>query len=378
MDNKKKVLFVATVVKSHINVFHLPYIKWFKENGYETHVCAKDDFDGEECIIPNCDVHHNIPFERSPINKMNFKAYKQLKKIIEENKYDIIHCNTPVASILTRLAAIKARKNGTKVIYTAHGFHFFKGAPLMNWILYYPAEKICSYFTDVLITINNEDYELANKKMKAKKIYHVHGVGIDTKKFSDIKVDIEDKRKELGVPIDAKVILSVGELSKRKNHEVVINALAKLNDKNLHYCIVGRGELNYHLEEQAKKLGISENTHILGFRNDIDEICKVSDLFCFPSKQEGLPVALMEAMATGLPVVCSNVRGNNDLIKHGIGGYLCNSGDVNMFKDSIKKMFDDMEFTEKSSNNNIKYAKKFDINNVKKHMEMIYKEVSNE
>ena len=154
MNNKKRVLFVATVAKSHINVFHLPYLKWFKDNGYETHVCARDDFDGEECIIPNCDVHYDVPFERSPISVKNFKAYKELKNIINENKYDIIHCNTPVASILTRLAAIKARKKGTKVIYTAHGFHFFKGAPLLNWLLYYPIEKMCSYFTDALITIN--------------------------------------------------------------------------------------------------------------------------------------------------------------------------------------------------------------------------------
>ena len=154
----KKVLFTATVTKTHINTFHLPYIKFFKEKGYETHVCSKNDFIGEECIIPNCDIHYDIQFERSPMNIKNIKAYMQLKKIINENEYEIIHCNTPVASILTRLAAIKARKKGTKVIYTAHGFHFFKGAPLLNWMLYYPAEKICSYFTDILITINKEDY----------------------------------------------------------------------------------------------------------------------------------------------------------------------------------------------------------------------------
>ena len=331
----KKVLFTATVTKTHINTFHLPYIKFFKEKGYETHVCSKNDFIGEDCTIPNCDIHYDVEFERFPINIKNIKAYKQLKKIINENDYEIIHCNTPVASILTRLAAIKARKKGTKVIYTAHGFHFFKGAPLLNWILYYPAEKICSYFTDILITINKEDYTLAKKKMKAKKIEYVPGVGIDISKFSKIQFD-EKLRQKNGVNSDDIMVLSVGELSKRKNHEVVIRALAKINNKNIHYFIAGRGELKTYLLDLSKKLGLEDRVHLLGYRNDIGKLCKVSDIFCFPSKQEGLPVALMEAMAIGLPVICSEIRGNIDLIGKSEKNCICNYKSDNDFKEKLE------------------------------------------
>lgn len=372
MNNKKRVLFVATVVKSHINVFHLPYLKWFKDNEYETHVCARDDFDGEECMIPNCDLHYDIPFERSPISIKNFKAYKQLKKIISDNEYDIIHCNTPVASILTRLAAIKARKRGTKVIYTAHGFHFFKGASLLNWILYYPAEKICSYFTDVLITINKEDYTLAKKKMKAKKIEYVPGVGINTSKFRNIGINLDEKRKELGLSKQDIVLLSVGELSKRKNHEVIIRALAKIDKTNVHYIIVGRGKLEIELKKIINSLNLSNKVHLLGFRDDIDEICNISDIFCFPSKQEGLPVAVMEAMASGLPVICSDIRGNCELIKHEKGGYLCDKNDIDRFAECITELVEDYDKRKRMSKYNMEVIKSFSIEVVKENMDAIY------
>ena len=194
-QKNKKVLFTATVVKTHINVFHLPYLKWFKEQGYEVHVAAKNDFVNEPCIIPNCDKFYDINFARFPFSKANIKAYKQLKKIITENNYDIIHCHTPVAGVLARLAARNCKK--TTVIYTAHGFHFFKGAPLLNWLIYYPVERFCARFTDKLITINKEDYERAQhfKLRKNGKVYYVSGVGIDIEKIRNTKVDVQPKEK---------------------------------------------------------------------------------------------------------------------------------------------------------------------------------------
>lgn len=375
-DNKiKKVLFVATVVKAHINVFHLPYLKWFKDNGFETHVCAKNDFDGEDIIIPECDVYYDIPFERMPFNKQNLEAYRKLKAIIEEHGYDIIHCNTPVASILTRLASRKVRKKGTKVVYTAHGFHFYKGSPLLNWIIYYPIEKICSYLTDVLITINQEDYNFAKKYMHSKQINYVHGVGIDTKKFSNIDIDKIKKRKELGIPKDSIMLLSVGELSSRKNHEAIIKALDKINCKDIHYCIVGRGNLQQYLIELSRDLDLDKNIHLLGFRNDINEICNVSDIFCFPSKQEGLPVALMEAMASGKPIICSNIRGNVDLVKDRHNGYLCNENSVEEFKRAIEILISNKNIQQKMAYNNKNDISRFDIKIVMEEMIKIYKEV---
>lgn len=371
----KKVIFVASVVKIHINVFHLPYLEWFKNNGFETHVAAKDDFDeNDNKTIPYCDVYHNVAFERSPFSLKGIKAYKTIKKIIEENYFDIIHCHTPVASVLTRLAARKARKRGTKVIYTAHGFHFFKGAPLINWLLYYPVEKFLARFTDVLITINKEDYE-RGKKFKAKRIEYVPGVGVDTQKFKNIRVNINRKRKELEMPEDAVLILSVGELNKNKNHKVVIKALSKINNPNICYCICGQGNLKTDLISLAEILGIKNTVKFLGYRNDMDEIYKAADIFVIPSKREGLPRSLMEAMAAGLPVICSDIRGNTDLIIGGKGGYLCGPNDVNALAKFIDILANNENLRIEMGNVNLEAVKAFDIENVQKEMKKIYCEV---
>lgn len=314
INKPKKVLFTATVVKTHINVFHLPYLKWFKEQGYEVHVAAKNDFINEPCIIPNCDKYYDINFARFPFSKANIKAYKQLKKLIQENNYDIIHCHTPVAGVLTRLAA-KNNKN-TTVIYTAHGFHFFKGAPLINWLIYYPVECFCAGFTDKLITINREDYERAKrfKLRKNGKVYYVPGVGIDLEKIQNLKVDVKQKKAELCIQENTPVLLSVGELNKNKNHEIVLQALNKIKDKNFIYLICGRGILKEYLERKTQELHLENKVKLLGYRSNVIEILKTADLFIFPSKREGLPVSIIEAMAARLSVIASNVRGNRDLI----------------------------------------------------------------
>ncbi|WP_138205981.1 glycosyltransferase family 4 protein [Haloimpatiens lingqiaonensis] len=366
----KKVLFVAHVVKRHFMLFHIPYIKWFKENGYETHVCANNDYENkEDCNIPYCDKYYDLPFQRSPFSAKNITAYKELKKLIDENEYDIIHCHTPVGGVLTRLAARGARKRGTKVIYTAHGFHFFKGAPLINWMLFYPVEKFCARFTDVLITINKEDYDIA-QKFKAGRVEYVPGVGVDTKKFSEVVVDKEAKRRELGLSEDAFVVLSVGELSKRKNHEVVIKALSRLKDKNIVYLICGQGDLEQHLKNLSEGQGVT--VKFLGFRRDIPEISALADLFIFPSLQEGLPVGLMEAMARGLPVVCSKVRGNVDLIEDGKGGYLVGTDDVDGFAESIDKVINEVKLCREFGEYNVQEVVKYDKENVEKQMANIY------
>ena len=316
----KKVLFVATVVQKHINVFHLPFLKMFQEEGYRTYVAASNDTDMENVSIPYCDEYTEIAFRRNPLHPGNFAAYRKLRRLIQSHDFDIIHCHTPVGGLLGRLAARGARKNGTRVFYTAHGFHFYKGAPLKNWLFYYPAEKLCSYFTDVLITINHEDYALAKKKMKAKRVEYVPGVGFDLNKFDSLQVEYEAKRCEIGVPKDEILITSVGELSVRKNHRVVLRAIAKINNKKIHYAIVGIGGLLPELQALAKEYGILDRVHFLGYRGDVAEIYKVTDICCLPSIHEGLPVALIEGMACGLPAVCSRIRGNTDLIEDEDGG----------------------------------------------------------
>ncbi len=302
-------------------VFFKPFVKSLLDAGHTVEIATND----AEVPVPECYrewgcVVHTIATSRSPLNRGNRVAVKQLRRLVEENRYDIVHCHTPVAAMCARLACRRARKRGTKVFYTAHGFHFFKGAPLKNWLLYYPVEKICSRWTDLLITINQEDYALAQRKMKAKKVVYVPGVGVDLTKFGNATVDRAAKRRELGVPEDATLLLSVGELNANKNHETIIRALAKLeNNENVYYAIAGRGGLQDYLQNLAASLGLGDRVKQLGFRTDVAELYATADAFVFPSFREGLPVSVMEAMATGLPCAVSRIRGAVDLIDENCG-----------------------------------------------------------
>lgn len=255
----------------------------------------------------------NISCSRSPLSFGNIKAIKEIKNLAQN--YDVVHCHTPIAGLVTRIGCKKLRKNKKiKVIYTAHGFHFYKGAPKKNWIIYYPIEKVCSKWTDVLITINKEDYEFAKSKMKTKKIFYIPGVGIDIKKFDSTVVNKEEKRKKLGIPQNAYLVLSVGELNANKNHETIIKAIAKLNDCTIHYMIAGKGDKEEELKMLAEKNGV--NLHLIGYRNDVAELYKISDLYVHPSFREGLPVSVMEAIASKIPIICSDIRGCSDLISN--------------------------------------------------------------
>lgn len=378
-----KVLFVATVVKTHIMEFHIPYLKMFQEQGWETAVAARNDYENpDECVIPYCDTYYDIPFARNPLQPSNVTAYRKLKKIIDEGEYDIIHCHTPVGGMLGRYAARHARRRGTRVIYTAHGFHFYKGAPLKNWLLYYPAERVMAHYTDVLITINQEDYNRA-QGFHARQIYYVPGVGIDLKRFApqtDESVrthENELKRAELGLKQDDYVVLSVGELIKRKNHETVIRAIAEIktnsNDvyQHLQYVICGRGVLETQLKQLAKELEVQEHVHFLGYRSDICQICHASDLFVFMSLQEGLPVALMEAMACGLPVVCSAIRGNVDLVVDGENGVLSENTTNDLAKNVSSFICGEIELQDNLTMR-LKKMQMFEIMFVKKQMKQIY------
>jgi len=311
-----------------INAFLIPHIQCLVNQGHKVDVACNIVQDIDERLKElDCTIY-NIPFERSPWKIQNISAYRRLKKIIEKGQYNIVHTHTPVASVCTRLACMNTN---TKVIYTAHGFHFYKGAPFINWLLYYPIERWLSKYTDVVITINQEDYERAKKTLNCKKVVYLPGVGIDVSKFRDVVVDRSVKRKELGIPEKAFMVLSVGELNKNKNHETVIKAVAKLRDPNVYYVICGQGNLENKLRKLAFNLGVQDNVILLGYRRDIPEILKAADLFVFPSYREGLPVSLMEAMASGLPVICSNIRGNRDLMKHNSSVFLVKPNDVDQY-----------------------------------------------
>lgn len=375
---------VITSVASMVDQFLLPSILLLQDMGYD--VCVACNFEkGNTCseerveevkkTLTNYKISFcQIDFERNVLQlSRNKHAYKQLMGIVSKEQFDLIHCHSPIGGLLGRLAARKTRKQGTRVFYTAHGFHFFKGAPLKNWLLYFPVEKLCSYFTDVLITINCEDYALAKRKMKAKKVAYVHGVGIDFSRFESVQVDRKEKRQEIGVPEDAVLLLSVGELNENKNHEVIIKALAKLNNPNIHYAIAGIGDKNDYLLELAESLGVRERLHLLGYRDDIPELNCSADVFCFPSYREGLGLAAIEAMACGLPLITSNVHGINDYSVDGITGYKVAPSNVDGFAAAINKLAADHFLRMKMGQENRVLAKKYSRSQIDPLMRSAYR-----
>ena len=310
-----RILYVTTISLT-MNSFFKPHIDMLVKEGHQVDIACNDKESPLDSLYEQLGCQfHTIDFSRSPLSFDNIKAYGQLKKVVENGNYDIVHCHTPNASVITRLVCRQFRKKiGLKVFYTAHGFHFYKGAPVLNWLFFYPVEKFCSCFTDKLITINKEDYKLAKNKFKAKEVHYVPGVGIDLSRFQSVEVDRVAKRREIGVPKDAFLLLSVGELNKNKNHQIVIKALKNLNNPKVHYAIAGIGELQFDLLKLARELDVENQFHLLGYRRDVLSLYKISDIYIHPSFREGLPVAVMEALAAGTTVLTSNIRGCEDLV----------------------------------------------------------------
>ncbi|MBS4205819.1 glycosyltransferase family 4 protein [Lederbergia citrea] len=315
---RKKVLFCATV-DFHFTAFHLPYLKWFKDQGWEVHLAAAGKLD-----IPFVDKKYDIPIQRSPFKRKNIGAYKVLKTLIDDHRYEIIHCHTPMGGVLTRLAARKARNHETKVIYTAHGFHFCKGAPLLNWLVYYPIEKVLARYTDCLITINEEDFSLAvNHHFKATRIEHVHGVGVNTERFTPVK-DKSALRKKYHYPNDTFLMFYAAEFNKNKNQQILIEALPFIKEQlpTAKLLLAGDGPLIDHCKQLAKNLGVEEMVDFLGYRQDVESLLKMSDIAVASSLREGLPVNIMEAMACGLPIVAVDNRGHRELVFNNQNGFL--------------------------------------------------------
>lgn len=322
-----------------MNSFFKPHIEMLVREGNQVDIaCNYKELELDSLYSELGCGFHQVDFSRSPFSADNIRAYGQLKRVIEEGRYDIVHCHTPNASVITRLVCRGfGKRDGLKVFYTAHGFHFYKGAPKLNWMIFYPIEKLCSLFTDKLITINKEDYELAKRNFHSKEILYVPGVGVDISRFKITSADKEAKRREIGVPEDATLLLSVGELNENKNHQIIINALSKLDNPDIHYVIAGVGEKKDFLLKLAEDCGLGDRLHLIGYRRDIPELISSSDVFCFPSYREGLSVSLMEAMAAGLPCVVSRIRGNTDLIDRE-GGCHFNPYDVEECSQALRRI----------------------------------------
>lgn len=338
MNVSNKVLFCATV-DYHFKSFHLPYMKWFTEQGWEVHVAANGNIN-----LPYVNKKYNIPIQRSPLKLKNFRAYQALTSIINDNQYDIIHCHTPMGGVLARLSARLARKKGTKVLYTAHGFHFCKGSPLMNWILYYPIEKGLARHTDCLITINEEDYNLAIKhRFKANCIERIHGIGVDTERFRPIEMSHKRSlRMEFGYNEDDFLMFYAAEFNKNKNQQLLIRSLALIKEKvpSAKLLLAGDGPLIEDCRQLAMELHVEHMVHFLGYRNDIECILPMCDIAVASSLREGLPVNIMEAMACGLPVIATDNRGHRELVGDGENGWVISPNNAVELSNKIQLLYE--------------------------------------
>lgn len=378
----KKMLMLASVA-SMIDQFNIPNIEILQQQGYEVHVACNFE-KGSTCSAERISelkkklasmnaTCFQIDFSRN-VFKVNevIKAYKQVKELCVCEKYQFIHCHSPIGGVIGRMVGHAMH---IKVIYTAHGFHFFKGAPFTNWLIYYPIEKWLSRYTDILITINQEDYERAKKRFKAKRVFKIPGIGLNTKNIFDKKVDRNEIRKQIQVPQEAFMIISVGELNTNKNQEVIIKALKEIRDKDIYYVLCGIGSKKEYLEKLCRELGIEDNVKFLGFRNDVIDLCKAADVFAFPSLREGLGMAALEGMATGLPLITSNIHGINDYSIDGISGYKCSRRNVKDYVRAIRNIKANEKLKEQMKENNLFIVKKFDSSKTNGIMKKIYLEI---
>lgn len=372
----KKVLFVATV-QSHIMNFHIPYLKLWQDKGYEVHVATNMDtkkYDNVEAIISNV-VWNNIDFDRNPFSKNSFVALRQLVNLMNENRYELIHVHTPVGGILGRLAAkITNTKN---VVYTAHGFHFFKGAPLKNWVLYYPIEKVMARFTDAIITMNEEDYIIAKNNFKTRikgNVFKVNGVGIDIEQYKVDDVKNMTFKKSLGLNENDFIITVIAELIERKNHNQIIESLEKIQHKYPHIkaIFVGDGKLYDNINDRIKERNLENNILLLGYRTDIRQILNITDVLGLFSYHEGLPKNIMEGMVAKKPIICTNIRGNIDLVENNINGITVGINKIDETKKAILYMYNNRDKLEYMKMNSYKRILDYDIKKVIKEIDYIY------
>lgn len=322
-----RVLYVA-VSQGHLSVFHNPYLRWLRAGGARVEIAARavPGFD-----LAEVDVFHDIAFARSPLSIGNLRAFGRLVRILRSGRFDLVHCHTPVASVLARIACLFA-KGRPVVMYTAHGFHFFPGAPRSNWLLWFTLEWLLARITDVVVTINSWDHAAARDRLWARRPRLIPGIGVDLARFDAGLVPSERAalRRTLGVPEGAVVFLYIAEFIHRKNHALLIEAFAQVHAARpeAFLLLAGDGPLQDAIAAIAARFGIADRVRLLGFRRDIPALAAAADIAVTTSRHEGLPIGVAEAMAAGLPVIASEDRGHRELVADGRTGFLFAQGDA--------------------------------------------------
>ncbi len=369
-----KVLLTATV-QSHICQFHKPLVEVLHSYGAEVHVAARDNLAEKNGLkLDFVERVYDIPFARSPKSKDNLRAYKELKQVIDNGHYDVVHCNTPMGGIVTRLAARRARKKGAKIYYTAHGFHFYKGAPKKNWLVFYPVEKIFSRMTDQLITITEEDYRLASKKFYCT-VKRMHGVGVDERRYYLVDEKRKEQlRREMGFKNQEKILVCIGELLPNKNQKMIISVMQDIvrqySDAIL--LLAGNGPEKGNLESYIKEKRLEKNVRLLGYVTNMQEYQHIADVAVSCSKREGLPLNIVEAMLSGTPVIATENRGHRELIHNGENGFLVNVGDCKLMGKRILQLLEDDKLYHRISDSGLAHAGKYTFSSVKRELMEIY------
>lgn len=369
-----KVLLVATV-QSHICQFHKPLVKMLHEYGCEVHTAARDNLAEKNGLkLDFVEQVFDVPFQRSPFSPKNLEAYRIIKKIICNGDYTVVHSNTPVGGVLGRLAAHKTR-NRTQVFYTAHGFHFYKGAPMKNWIIWYPVEKFMCRYTDELITVANEDYQLAKAKFRVS-VSHIHGIGANSSKYNPLaKSEWLKAKSELGFSAEQKLIICTGELNENKNQITAIRAMQQVIQKvpEAVLLLAGNGPAHDTLRDAIRENDLQKNVYMLGYRTDLERYVQISDLILSCSKREGLPMNIIEGMLCKKPVVASTNRGHRELVQSGRNGYLVNAVDVDGFADRITEILQDADLSRKFGEVGMALAQRYTDLAVQSELEQVYK-----
>lgn len=400
----KKILIITTI-GGFLPQFEINDVKILMEQGYEVHYAsnfANPVYELDTELLEQMGIRlHPIDIQKSPLRLWrNMRALKEIISIMRREEIQVIHCHNPMGGVLGRLAAMAGGSLKPYVLYTAHGFHFYDGAPLLNWLLFFPAEFLLAGYTDSIITINREDDVRAHRHfsgrqqaaettygrsapeggqsrstVRQKNVYRIPGVGVETARFAPDPYMREKVRNVLQIKDDTLYILSVGELNRNKNHEVIIRAIASLNDPDIFYGICGKGYRQEYLEELARKKGIAHQVKFFGFRNDIPEMLQGADCFAFPSKREGLGIAAIEAMAAGLPMITSDCRGTREYMEDHVTGYVCRSGKVSEYARLIKDMKDNPGKREEMSHVCQRVAERFNLDRTDRIMRKIYKDM---
>lgn len=367
----KKVLYVTTVSRT-INAFLIPHINMLLDNGYEVHCACSIDKPVDKELQRKGVKIFEVPFSRNPLGIGNIKAFIKLEELQRINNYDIVHVHTPIAAIYGRL--LKLSFPSLRTIYTAHGYHFLKGGSKLGWILYYPIEKIMAKFTDVIININKEDYEITKERLKPKKCYLLNGVGLDLREYKKLSSkEIQEKRKEFGLNDKDFVVLMIAEINKNKNHIQLINAMDILKDKypNIKVLCIGDGTLKESLEKQIILRNLQNNIFMLGYRLDVNKLINISDIGILLSRREGLPRNIMEFMACGRKVIATDIRGCRDLICDETIGTLVNVDDYESTAKAIEKYY----ILNNKSFEVSKEIRKYDIESINSELLKIYEDV---